>query len=188
MKISIQKPVKSATLLGVIAATPVHHTEIDHTMCVIRSQFSFSGLGSRRLMASSCAAETGKPLLRAMQRIHRIRLGEGACLLPEPGALTWSTHVRLADTTFAPEINEAAMSAVCFTVFELLRLAGRHAGPTRFRDLDGEETDDFYHFRLCQRRPVYSKYQIELSVNSEGIGAFIRKVSCRNLRDTTRTP
>jgi hypothetical protein len=166
MALWLWKPVTIATLLGIIAFTPVHYPSIE-TDSVVHLQSAKSGSSTPE------APAVGDISGSAPRDLFDIRVVEGAYLLAESTATpAWTSSVRLVDASFDGFIGEDCEELDLGTIFALLQLAGHQCDPDEIR-----KQDELSKARQPEGQSEYHKYHLRLHMSKHGYDAFAKRVS-----------
>lgn len=170
--IYIHKPVSTSTLFGIIAKIPVYHVRPKHRSC---SKYS----RERGQLDFLCEEEEGKPLIRKLVAVQRIVLDPEARLVsdPKPSKSKWKTDMRLTDAIFSPRLNaNKGSKQVLDTIFELLKLAGRH-NPGFLRECEQKAIFDMERQGgWCAHRFPYHQYHLQVEMTKKGWELFEKRV------------
>lgn len=160
IKLFLCKSVTAATIFGVIAFTAMRINTIDPA-ALLRT----IGCPSAR---SITASQVCRPGTGPCHKVLSVHVDKSAFLLPEPETTSsWTTPVRLFDTMITFRPDEGCDDGNLDTVFELLKLAGRHRSPEWLYLLDEGSGAMARHGE---------KYHVRLSMSKEGYDAFAERV------------
>jgi hypothetical protein len=184
--VHVHQPVSCATLFGAILPTPVQQqrepTE-EHTADAMGCDVNAATANGDN---SGCAT-MDKPLLHTIPAIRRVVLDDNAYITRDNTIdLKWTSQVQLGSAWLSPSMSGKKIQPALDTLFELLKLIGRHPDIESFREAEGQKIKELQGSPAAQTWPKYRQHNLGLEMSPEGFEAFIERV--RRFRDISSIP
>lgn len=170
--------VSSSTLFGSILQTPVHHRPTDHEQCSTSANAKEEGDKDTALVQLDppCKPQT-EMLVRPLQKLGYVCLEDNAYLISNDSANSnWTTQIRLHGGWLGPSFEVKESQHTFDTLFELLKLAGKHPGADSLRELEARDIQGG-EATSCRQLPEYRQHHLGLDMTKEGFDVFFERVS-----------